>query len=269
MANYADYVKEDGIEAEIDEAAEQQQARDEKGRFIPERFRDKDVTEVIKSYEELEKLNSRQAQDLGQMRKQVDQLIELSTQSASPAAEEAKPLSVDDLYENPDEAVRRIAHEVASKEVSELRNALTTLQQEKVISELDGKFPDWQNVSQSSEFSEWVRQSPYRQTMAVAVQESGDLAAAQELLGMYYDQNSSKAEEQAQSEKQEKVQKQLRDATLESSSPAPVSPTDTFSRNDLLEARLAAKAGDRKAERWLAANSVAISNAYAEGRIVD
>jgi hypothetical protein len=68
MASFQDYVNQE-IDSEIDEANANQQARDEKtGRFVPDRFKGKEITDVIKSYEELEQLNSSQAQDIGHKR---------------------------------------------------------------------------------------------------------------------------------------------------------------------------------------------------------
>jgi hypothetical protein len=222
MAKYEDYAA--GIESEIGDAqaASDQRARDaETGRYIPERFKNKDLTDVIQSYEELEKLNSRQAQDLGSMRKTVDQLLDIQKQQASsPAQEPSKPVSVDDLY------------------------------------------------VQESDFGSWVQESPYRQRMFQDA-DSGDFDAAEEILGMYYETN--RRQEAIESQKQEEAvqQRQLADATLESGSPARPEMGETYSRNDLMEARLSAKRGDLKAERWLKAHGDSIAKAYEEGRIVD
>jgi hypothetical protein len=184
--------------------------------------------------------------------------------------EPAKPLSVDDIYENPDEAIRRVAKEELSSEVTELRETIAEMKQERIVADMEEKYPGWLNVSQSPEFAAWCNESPYRQRMVMDVRSNGDLAAAQELLGMYYDQHPQGEENETETAEQLAAkQQQLRNATLESSGPAPVDSTDTYSRSDLLDARLAAKAGDQKAQRWLAANSEAISAAYSEGRIVD
>lgn len=272
MASFNDYVnKQDtGLESEINEAAKEQQARDsETGRFVPERFKGKAITDVIQSYEELEKLNSRQAQDLGNMRSQVDELMQFKAQSNSPAEAIARPLTADDIYENPDEAVRRVAKEELSSEVTELRNTIAEIRQKQIVDDMEAKYPNWLDVSQSDAFSTWVRETPYREHMVKAVRDSGDLAAAQELLGMYYDQHPPGQAKVEEIESREVVKQQVRNATLENGGPSPVDTADTFSRNDLLDARLAAKQGDLRAERWLQSNSTAIANAYAEGRIVD
>lgn len=262
MARYEDYAEE-GINTEIQEAAAEQKARDEKGRYIPERFRDKDISDVIKSYEELEKLNSRQSQDLGSMRKTVDDL--LASQASSPAPEPSKPVTVDDIYEDPDAALRRVVQEESSSEIEQLKKELQTMRSQARLDQIDRKFPDWRTKAQSSEFVEWVKESPYRARVAQDA-DAGDFDAAEEILGMYYDE-SSKAEEPAPTAA-EQVDN-LQNAMLESASPASADTDDVYSRSELLEVRLAAKRGDMKADRWLKAHANGIALAYEEGRIVD
>lgn len=270
MAKYEDYVKD--IEGEIDEAqaASNQRARDAAtGRFIPDRFKGKSAEEIAQSYIELEKLNSRQAQDLGAMRKTVDQLLDIQKQQASsPIQDTSKPVSVDDLYEDADGVLRRVAKEEVSGEISEIRQELNQLRLERKLAQLDNKFPDWQNKVQDEDFNAWVQESPYRQRMYQDA-DSGNFDAAEEILGMYYERSSSTEHEEEVQQKQETYRRNLNDAMLESSSPVAPQTEDVFSRSDLMEARLAAKRGDLKAERWLQAHSDSIARAYEEGRIVD
>lgn len=264
MAEYNDYV-DDGIGNEIDDAAANQQARDAQGRFIPERFRGKDISDVVQSYEELEKLNSRQAQDLGDMRRTVDQLLELQTQSSPVEETTAVPMTADEFYENPDDTIRRVAREETSNEVKDLKDELTQLRLERKFEELEGKFPEWHVKSNSPEFAEWTKNSPYRTRIAQDAAQ-GNFDAAEEILGMYYD---SEVTAEATEEVVVADNEQLRNAMLESGGPAPVQLVDEYSRYDLLEKRMAAKRGDLKAERWLSAHADSIAIAYAEGRIVD
>jgi hypothetical protein len=268
MATYSDYVKDDNLTGEINDAAAQSRARDEQtGQFVPERFAGKTINDVIQSYEELEKLNSRQAQDLGEMRKTVDQLITLqSQQAASPEPEAtAAKVTVDELYEDPDNAVRRVAKDIASKEVTAVQQELAQLRQERKLAELDQKFPGWKEKATSPEFVNWVNESPYRARMA-ADADRGDFDAAEEVLGMYYDYTQ---EQEQETEEVMTRQQQLHSAVLESSTPAAPMLDTVYSRNELLDMRLAAKNGDQKAQRWMQTHSDAIALAYEEGRIVD
>lgn len=265
MAKFSEYRDDGNLGAEINDAAGNQRARDSKGRFIPDRFVGKDIGDVVQSYEELEKMNSRQSQDLGDMRRTVDQLLEINA-SNSPAVETSIPLSAEDIYENPDASVRRVAREESSSEITALRNELNQLQKDRKFDELETVYPEWQTRSNSPEFRQWAEASPYRVRIATAASK-GDFDAAEEILGMYY-----ASEVQAQVIDEVDLQQQqatLSAAMLETGSPAPVEMVDTYSRSDLMETRIAANKGDLKADRWLKAHGQSITDAYAEGRIVD
>lgn len=269
MAKYDDYVK-DELSQEIDEAQENQRARDEEtGRFVPDRFKGKSAEEIAQSYIELEKMNSRQAQDLGQMRRTVDQLLELQSQKASSPEPEvtATPVTVDDIYEDPDGAFRRVAKEVTSGEVSDLRKELQQMRMERKLATFDEKFPNWREVVREAEFLDWAQASPYRMRL-VQEGDSGDLEAAEEVLGYYYE-SKARAEQSDEPPRQHPQAQRLRDAITESSSPAQAEVVEEFSRSELLEKRIAAQQGSLAAERWLKAHGAAIQEAYAEGRIVD
>lgn len=257
---------EDYLSQEIDEAAANQRARDEKGRYIPDRFKGKDIGDVIKSYEELEKLNSRQAQDLGTMRKQVDQLLEAQLAASSPAPEPSKPVSVDDLYEDADGNIRRVVREEALGEVEALKRELNDMRLQTRMGQINEKFPDWQTKVQDLAFQQWVQESPYRSRL-VQDADAGNLDAAEDLLGMYYDSLSNN--DHVNREHDAEANPAFRDAMLESSSPPSAELETTYSRHELMERRLAAKKGDIASERWLRAHSDSIAKAYEEGRVID
>lgn len=265
MARYDEYAA-GGLDAEIADANANQQARDDKGRFIPERFKGKDITDVIQSYEELEKLNSRQSQDVGALRRQVEELTN-AVQTSGPAQEPSKPVTVDDIYEDADATLRRVVREESTSEIEDLKKELDNMRVERRLSQIDDKFTDWRTKAQTSEFSTWIQESPYRARL-VQEADAGDFDAAEELLGMYY-------ESEAQADTNEEVAapvsaaQQLADAMLETGSPAPKGTDDVYSGSELMELRISAKKGDLRAERWLAAHADSIANAYAEGRIVD
>lgn len=272
MANIADYIeKDESLESEIQEAADKQDQRDDEGFQIPDRFRKKTKADIAASYVELEKAYSQQGNDLGSLRTTVDKMLELQSQTSSTSPEQdstADLVTVDDLYEDADGNIRRVAREEASNEVEALKTEVEVLKRDKALSALNTKFPDWQSLAQSPEFMNWVRENDYRSRLAVQADQNFDFDAAEVLLGMYYDTNAPTEQEVVETPEVDNSQ-QLRDAMLESTSPPPTELVDTFSRFDLMEKRIASKRGDRKAERWLAANAESIANAYAEGRIVD
>lgn len=266
MAKYLDYVKDD-IDNEIVEANAEAVARATE-ETIPDRFKGKSKAEIAASYVELQALSSRQANDLGTMRKSVDQLLELKSQTPnSPEVEVTAPkLTVDDLYDDADGNIRRIAREESSDRIDALEKKLMESEANRGLDLITDKFPTWREDAQTPEFLNWVQEKRSR-VMLIQAADALDFEAAEELLGSYYDSTAPASEDT--SEADAIAAKQLADATLESGSPAPTELVDSYSRSELMEIRINANQGSLKSQRYLAAHGDAIAQAYAEGRIVD
>jgi hypothetical protein len=266
MAKYEDYFeKSDELQNEISEAAEDHAERVENP-ALPERFQGKTPEEIAASYVELEKRFSQQGNDLGTMRATVDEFMRLQSEAAKPdePAQEADPISVDDLYDAPDEAIRRVVREEAGGKIADLEAQLAEERFNAQVSGLESRYPGWREKAQSPEFAEFVQATPYRARMAHSVQTQNDLAAAEDLLAMYYDHTGATA----QAEQLQRDQT-LQQASLESGGPVQPAMVDTFSRSELMSKRVAAKQGDPEADRWLKVNAEAIAIAYEEGHITD
>lgn len=254
------------IEQEIADARDSQESREGSldGFTIPDKFREKSAEEIIQSYQELEKAYGRQAQTVGQLRKSVDQLLEFNTPSKSEPVEPPKPLSADDFYENPDDAVRRVVREETTGKLDKVTQELDRTRRELTLKDFESRHPDWKDKAQSPEFVNWVNERPYRARLA-AQADQYDFDAAEELFSMYEDSSRGRKEHQDRQHRSE----QLERAGLESGAASQPPMTKTFSRFDLLNKRIRAKQGDRKAAMWLSENGQAIQRAYEEGRIVD
>lgn len=264
MAKYEDYVKDD-LSTEIEDASTQSEQRQEEA-TIPERFRGKSPEEIARSYTELEKLMSKQAQDLGTMRKTVDELLALKLPSDVQGAQPSKkPLSSDDLYENPDESIRRVVKEESADRIAQLEQELQKERINKALERLTSQFPTWQQDVRSPEMINWIHEKPYRVRLARAA-DAGDMDAAADLFGSYYDSKPKPAKEkETRADKKRRVQ----DASLETSGAGVPETVETYSRSGLMEKRIAAKRGDAAAQRYLDAHAQSIQQAYAEGRVVD
>jgi hypothetical protein len=276
MAKYEDYAKkygQDKLQDEIEDAGQAAQDRkDNPDNAIPERFRDKTPEEIAASYVELENKFSQQGNDLGTLRRTVDEMITLQSQNVSPQDETptSEPVSVDEIYENPDAAIRRAVQEELGGEtgnrIEQLEQALAAERTNAKLARLDSKHDGWRTTAESPEFAEWVGKSAYRQRMVDHARSTGDIDAAEDLLDMYSDVAGATAD-QADAERNV----QLSNAGLESGSPAPSQHDgETFSRLDLLNARIAAKQGNMEADTWLRQNAESIAIAYeTPGGIVD
>lgn len=264
MAKYEDYVK-DELDNEIEDAAEQTAQREEAS-VIPERFKGKTAEEIAQSYIELEKLNSRQAQDLGVLRKSVDQLLTLESPKERTGAEATsrKPLSVDDIYEDPDKAIRKVVQEESAERIEALERELQQTRFQRGLQEFGKQFPNWQEDVKDPAMLNWIQAKPYRVRLAAAA-DRGDLGAAEELFGTYYDTHKKEVVEERKQEKKKKI----RSAGLESAGAEVPDTVERYSRSGLLEKRIAAKRGNMEAQRWLDAHSASIQQAYSEGRVDD
>jgi hypothetical protein len=259
----------DDLAGEIDDAATRtEERREEAGSNLPERFRGKSAEEIAQSYVELERLNSRQAQDLGHLRKSVDDLLSLQLREADTARREkpevTKPVTVDDLYENPDEAIRQVARKETDTRVQALEQELVKERVEREKTKFSAKFPEWQNDVTNPEFIEWIKEKPHRISMAQRA-DRGDFNAAEELFGTYYDFRDAAAKRK----ERETRKQQVRQVSLESPGAEVPEQNETFSRRALTDKRILAKRGDRNAAQWLQDNAERIAIAYEERRIVD
>lgn len=263
MAKYEDYVK-DQLDTELEEVEGTAEPTGED--VIPERFKGKSAEEIARSYIELEKLNSRQAQDLGALRKSVDSLLELQSQEERTRAEakSKKPVTVDDIYEDADSAIRNVVKEESQSRIEQLERELQQQRVAAALGEFGKKYPTWQEDVKDPAMLNWIQERPYRLSLAQRA-DQGDLSAADELFGMYYDTAKKAKTEERKQDKRKKVQA----AGLESAGAGVPETAERYSRSALMEKRIAAKRGDSAAERWLGAHHESIRQAYAEGRIDD
>ena len=262
MANIADYLPggekdpnapADGIDAEITDAQEQQSARLS------------DSTPSVdwqKRYQELEKLNSRQAQTLGEYRRTIDEFISspTSTEQAAPQDTSPKPITWDDLSEDPDEAVRRaVESHPAIQEARQLKKKSEEAERERAIAEFQSRHSDYTEIAQSPEFQNWVVESPTRVELYTRGNQY-DFSAADALFSLY------KAEKGLN---QAKVAEDISQAELVSSSGEMVQEPPRYSRSEYIAKLQAARQGNLEAEAWVKRNAAGYRKALESGNVRD
>jgi len=255
----------DSLDSEILDAQENQQLRDdaqEHGFEIPEKFKGKELTDIVKSYTELEKAYSRQGRSLGEMRQTFDEYIRSQSANPAPKEEPRKPLTVDDLYDNPEESIRRTVEATTAPRIKQLEEELHKNRLQTELEKFEKRHPNWKKEAESPEFQNWVTSSPYRTRLAAAA-DKYDLDAAEDLFSAYAD--TRRTREDGSEGRTETLKK----ATLETSGPAATRRHKAFSRREVMEKKTRAARGDWQAAEWIRENSSAIDSAYAEGRIVD
>lgn len=238
--------------------------------FLPSKLRGKSLREVAEMYQNLESLNGRMANDLGQQRNLTDRLLDLKRNEdlgrnggvQQPAKVEVNPA---ELLEKPTETLERFASAREAALVSQVTDRLNRVERAVLEREFNTKHPDVTAVAKSDEFTTWVRQSPTRQRAANAAA-SGDYGAADDLLTEF------KAGKQA-GQKQETRQVQQKDnldaarsASLESGSNGSNADSTKkgkiYNRSDLM--RLKLENPDKYYDEGYQAE---IMRAYAEKRV--
>jgi len=159
---------------------------------IPEKFKGKSQEEIIKAYMNLEAHSGRLANDLGQTRQSVDQLLQQKRENdlrASGAQNvqrlpEPKEITAADLLQNPTEALNSYLEARESVATRELKERLARQEAQMAQQQFVSRHPDWQQQTNDPDFVNWARQTPFRQNLAArAAQE--DLQAADALLTEY------------------------------------------------------------------------------------
>jgi hypothetical protein len=257
MAKYEDYVKKMQEEAagtdEIDQAAAQQEER-------------KSSTPDVdwqKRYEDLEVAYSQQGQQMGDYRKLIDEFVSTPAES-QPEEVDTSPITPDDIYDNPDEAInrkidshpaiiqaRKTERELAEQKAQQMRDAFTV------------KHPDAQTLWSTDEFANWVKDSVTRLELANRAQ-AFDLTAADALFTLWETEQQSSVQTQAI-----EAETAVAAVGLESGSADFVEAPERYSRSEMLEQKIAAKQGNLAAERYVKAHGAAYREALAAGNVRD
>ena len=257
MAKYEDYVKkvsqEDGIENEINDAAVQQTARQD------------DATPDVdwqKRYAELEKLNSRQAQTLGEYRKTIDEFIVSPTSSteANPSVDESAAITVDDLYDDPNAAIQRaVASHPAIQEANKLREQYDNEKREQAMSQFRERHQDFSEIASSPEFQNWVVENPTRSELFERGNQY-DFSAADALFSLYKAEMGLSQQTRAND---------IAQAELVSSSGEIVHEPPKYSRSEYINKLMRAKQGDLDAESWVKTHAAKYREALGSGNVRD
>ena len=252
MAKYEDYVKQDSpeekkLDAEVVVASQQQEVR----------VTETPVVDWEKRYADLEVAYSRQGNQLGEYRTMVDSYISTPEDSQPPV--EATPLTTEEFYEDPAEAVSRAVNaHPAIQEVLELKTELASKSAALLQSEFEGRHPGFQQIATSPEFATWVGKDNLRGELAQRASNS-DVTAADALFTLYEAESATQALDAAQVEA----------VNLETGAGAEPPAPNLYSRSEMLEQKIRAKQGFRDSEKYVKDNAVAYRLALGEGNVRD
>jgi len=220
---------------------------------VPEKYKGKNIEDVIRMHQEAEKLIGKQAQEVGEVRKLADELLKQSL--AKPTA----PTEVEpeiDFFEDPKKAVRQTLE--SHPDVLAAKQATQEFKRMQIQQRLASEHPDFQQVVQDPEFAEWVKQSPVRINLYTQADSQFDYNSANELLSTYKALKNIKRQEQVQ-QAQQATDKTLKSVSVDTGGTGESSKR-VYRRADLIRLRMT------DPERYNALENE-IMAAYSEGRV--
>jgi len=229
---------------------------------LPEKYRGKSVSDIAKMHQELEQKFGQQGNEVGELRKTLDQYI-LSRLQDGDTKKDAEPdVTDDDFFSSPKEAVSKYL--AKDPEIQQLKEAAARAEQAALVTELKNKHSDYETVLQDKGFQDWVRGSKLRQRLLVEADRNYDVEAADELFSEW--KSLQKGKEEATNttvaaEKQARVNeiKKASTGTARGSS-AGRSSKKVYRRQDIVELM-------RDNPRRYEALAADIRKAYEEGRV--
>ena len=158
---------------------------------IPDKYRGKELSDIIKMHQEAEKLIGKQAQEVGEVRKLADELIKQNLAGKSQPIKEEEPEV--DFFENPQAAVRKTVDN--HPDVLAARQAGQEFKKMQIQQKLAAEHPDFTQIVQDQDFANWVKSSPIRIGLYAKADGEFDYDSANELLSTYKQLKGVKAKQ--------------------------------------------------------------------------
>ena len=148
---------------------------------VPEKYKGKHLSDIIKMHQEAEKLIGKQAQEVGEVRKLADELIKQNLAGKAQPIKEEEPEV--DFFENPQAAVRKTVDN--HPDVLAARQASQDFKKMQIQQKLAQEHPDFGQIVQDQDFANWVKSSPVRIGLYAKADGEYDYDSANELLTTY------------------------------------------------------------------------------------
>jgi len=155
MAQLIDRVPEDQQESEefatldeqqeqVEEAPEEPTPQPEVEDDIPEKYRGKELKDIVQMHQEAEKLLGRQSSEVGELRKIVDDFVKSQIEAASrPQQQQDEEI---DFFSEPEKAIAKaIENHPTLKQAEETTMAM---KQQQILTKLQSSHPDFIQIVQ-------------------------------------------------------------------------------------------------------------------------
>jgi len=155
---------------------------DEAVEDLPEKYRNKSLKDIIAMHQESEKLIGKQGNEVGELRRTVDDFIKTQT-SRNLQTDEEPDLSDDDFYSDPVNATKRAIDKHPA--IQDAKQQALVMKQATVQNQIASKYPNFREIATSEEFGKWVNGSKVRVELYNRAQNDFDFDSADELLSTW------------------------------------------------------------------------------------
>jgi len=218
---------------------------------LPEKFKNKSLEDIVSSYVELEKEYGRRNNEVGDLRKLTDQLLEVKLKQEEEPSDLESEIDPNDFYTDPVKSINAAIEN--NPRLQQLEQNIMQGNIDKARTNFESRNPDWKSVMGSQEFQEWVSESPRRTKWFQEADRNFDYDSGEELLTLFKEVKGGSMTESKDSDAA------LKAASVVKGGPAPTT-RKVFRRADLIKLRIT------NPSKYDAMQSE-IMQAYVEGRV--
>ena len=220
---------------------------------VPDKYKGKSAAELVRMHQEAEKMAGRQGNEVGELRKLVDEYIVSNSATKAPVEEEISDI---DFFENPNASLdKKLANHPALKAAEEATRKLARMESRDRIF---ATHPDAMDIVNDTNFQEWVGKSQARTNKLQRADAEFDFDAADDLFTTWKEQQELIAQSSAAAEGDRK--RSLKSGSNGSARGSGETTKKFLKRTELLHMM------QYEPERYLANNDI-IMKAYEEGRV--
>lgn len=249
----------DEREDEILESQEPEQAEEvaEEQSSIPEKYRGKSLEDLVQMHQEAEKLVGRQGDEVGELRKVVDEYIRTQLQESQAPKQQQEPDEEIDFFVDPKKAMSRAIEN--HPKIREAEEYSQQYRKQNALAQLQAKHPDMQSILQDAKFAEWVKASKVRTRLFVEADQEYNYESADELFSLWKDRA-------AVVQQTNNMEQQARKQSLKAASTGNARGTGEAARKKIYRRADIIKLMKTDPERYHSLSDE-IFKAYAEGRV--
>jgi hypothetical protein len=249
----------DEREEEVLESQEPEQAQEvaEEQPSIPEKYRGKSLEDLVQMHQEAEKLVGRQGDEVGELRKVVDEYIRTQLQEGQAPKQQQEPDEEVDFFVDPKKAVSKAIEN--HPKIREAEEYSQQYRKQNALAQLQAKHPDMQNILKDAKFAEWVKASKVRTRLFVEADQEYNYESADELFSLWKDRA-------AVVQQTNNVEQQARKQSLKAASTGNARGTGEAARKKIYRRADIIKLMKTDPERYQSLSDE-IFKAYAEGRV--